>query len=106
MAKEGHNKEVTALLARIDQLTRWERPIISPLESNPPMTLWKLMLGLIQAKLSGDCAPFLRMITALYNGMTDHEEETPAMSRSLDLLLVMSGMRDSLVDGNLPESIG
>ena len=31
------------------------------------------MLGLIQAKLSGDCAPFLRMITALYNGMTGHE---------------------------------
>ena len=46
------------------------------------------------------------MITALYNGMTGHEEETPAMSRSLDLLLVMSGMRDSLADGNLPESIG
>ena len=44
--------------------------------------LWKLMLGLIQAKLSGDCAPFLRMITALYNGMTGHEEETPTMSRS------------------------
>ena len=64
------------------------------------------MLGLIQAKLSGDCAPFLRMITALYNGMTGHEEETPTMSRSLDLLLVMSGMRDSLADGNLPESIG
>ena len=145
---------MTALLARIDQLTRWERPIISALESNPPMTLespdgvedsltaddtkgedspktskkrrrrrkkkstkgenessvdlqqetpsfdgflWKLMLGLILAKLSGDCAPFLRMITALYNGMTGHEEETPAMSRSVDLLLVMSGMRD----GNL-----
>ena len=30
---------MTTLLARIDQLTRWERPIISPLESNPPMTL-------------------------------------------------------------------
>ena len=205
VAKGGHSEEVTTLLARIDQLTRWERPIISPLESNPPMTLespdgvedsltaddtkgedspktskkrrrrrkkkstkgeekqaalqyqlvleqqknqalekkireqttktdgltteltklvnessvdlqqetpsfdgflWKLMLGLIQAKLSGDCAPFLRMITALYNGMTGHEEETPTMSRSLDLLLVMSGMRDSLADGNLPESIG
>ena len=205
VAKGGHSQEVTTLLARIDQLTRWERSIISPLESNPPMTLespdgvedsltaddtkgedspktskkrrrrrkkkstkgvekqaafqyqlvleqqknqalekkireqttktdgltteltkllnessvdlqqetpsfdgflWKLMLGLIQAKLSGDCAPFLRMITALYNGMTSHEEETPAMSRSLDLLLVMSGMRDSLADGNLPESIG
>ena len=39
MARGGHSKEVTALLARIDQLTRWERPIISPLESNPPMTL-------------------------------------------------------------------
>ena len=39
MAKGGHSKEVTALLARLDQLTRWERPIISPLESNPPMTL-------------------------------------------------------------------
>ena len=64
------------------------------------------MLGLIQATLSGDCAPFLRMITALYNGMTGHEEETPTMPRSLDLLLVMSGMRDSLADGNLPESIG
>ena len=205
MAKGGHSKEATALLARIDKLTRWELPIISPLESNPPMTLespdgvedsltaddtkgedspktskkrrrrrkkkstkgeekqaalqyqlvleqqknqalekkireqttktdgltteltkllnessvdlqqgtpsfdgflWKLMLGLIQAKLSRDCAPFLRMITALYNGMTGHEEETPAMSRSLDLLLVISGMRDSLADGNLPESIG
>ena len=207
VAKGGHSKEVTALLVRIDQLTRWERPIISPLESNPPMTLespdgvedsltaddtkeedspktskkrrnrrkkkstkgeekqkqaalqyqlvlvqqknqalekkiqeqttktdgitteltkllnessvdlqqetpsfdgflWKLMLGLIQAKLSGDCAPFLRTLTTLYNGMTGHEEETPAMSRSLDLLLVMSGMRDSLADGNLPESIG
>ena len=57
------------------------------------------MLGLIQAKLSGDCAPFLRMITALYSG-----EKTPAMSRSLDLLLVMSGMRDSLADGN-PQSV-
>ena len=34
--------------------------------------LWKLMLGLIQAKLSGYCAPFLRTITALYNGMTGH----------------------------------
>ena len=205
VAKGGHSEEVTTLLARIEQLTRWERPIISPLESTPPMTLespdgvedslstddtkgedspktskkrrrrrkkkstkgeekqaalqyqlvleqqknqalekkireqttktdgltteltkllnessvdlqqetpsfdgflWKLMLGLIQAKLSGDCAPFLRMITALYNGMTGHEEETPTMSRSLDLLLVMSGMRDSLADGNLPESIG
>ena len=205
VAKGGHSKEVTDLLARLDQLTRWERPIISPLEPNPPMTLelpdgmedsltandtkgedspktnkkrrrrrkkkstkgvekqaalqyqlvleqqknqalekkiqeqttktdgltteltkllnessvdlqqetpsfdgflWKLMLGLIQAKLSGDCAPFLRTLTALYNGMTGHEEETPAMSRSLDLLLVMSGMRDSLADGNLPESIG
>ena len=191
MAKGGLSKEVTDLLARLDQLTRWERPIISPLEPNPPMTLelpdgmedsltaddtkgedspktnkkrrrrrkkkstkgvekqaalqyqlvleqqknqalekkiqeqttktdgltteltkllnessvdlqqetpsfdgflWKLMLGLIQAKLSGDCAPFLRTLTALYNGMTGHEEETPAMSRSLDLLLVMSGM--------------
>ena len=30
---------MTALLARLDQLTRWERPIISPLESNLPMTL-------------------------------------------------------------------
>ena len=30
---------MTALLARLDQLTRWERPINSPLESNPPMTL-------------------------------------------------------------------
>ena len=39
MAKGGHSKEVTALLARLDQLTRWERLIISPLESNPPMTL-------------------------------------------------------------------
>ena len=39
VAKRGHSKEVTALLARLDQLTRWERPIISPLESNPPMTL-------------------------------------------------------------------
>ena len=39
MAKGGHSQEVTTLLARIDQLTRWERPIISPLESNPPMTL-------------------------------------------------------------------
>ena len=36
VAKGGHSKEVTA---RLDQLTRWERPIISPLESNPPMTL-------------------------------------------------------------------
>ena len=206
VAKGGCSKEVTALLARLDQLTRWERPIISPLESNPPMTLelpdgvedsltvddtkgedspktnkkrrrrrkkkstkgmekqaslqyqlaleqqknqalekkiqeqttktdglttelttllnkssvdlqqetpsfdgflWKLMLGLIQAKLSGACAPFLRTLTALYNdGMTGHEEETPAMFRSLDLKLVMSGMRDSLADGNLPESIG
>ena len=205
VAKGSRSKEVTAILARLDQLTRWERPIISPLEPNPPMTLespdgvedsltaddtqgkdspkinrrrrrrrkkkstkgeekqaalqyqlaleqqknqaleekiqkqttktdgltteltkllnesnvdlhqetpsfdgflWKLMLGLIQAKLSGDCAPFLRTLTALYNGMTGHEEETPAMSRSLDLLLVMSGMRDSVADGNLPESIG
>ena len=39
MAKGGRSKEVTALLARLDQLTRWERPIISLLESNPPMTL-------------------------------------------------------------------
>ena len=39
VAKGGHSKEVTALLARLDQLTRWERPIISPMESNPPMTL-------------------------------------------------------------------
>ena len=39
VAKGGHSEEVTALLARLDQLTRWERPIISPLESNPPMTL-------------------------------------------------------------------
>ena len=68
--------------------------------------LWKLMIGLIQAKLSGDCAPFLRTLTALYNGITGDEEETRAMSRSLDLLLVMSGMRNSLADGNLPESIG
>ena len=61
--------------------------------------MWKLMLGLIKAMLSGDCAPFLRTLTALYIGMTGHEEETQAMSRSLDLLLVMSGMRDSLADG-------
>ena len=39
VARGGHSEEVTTLLARIDQLTRWERPIISPLESNPPMTL-------------------------------------------------------------------
>ena len=39
MAKGGHSTEVTALLARLDQFTRWERPIISPLESNLPMTL-------------------------------------------------------------------
>ena len=64
------------------------------------------MLGLIQAKLSGDCAPFLCTLTAKYNGMTGHEEQPPAMSRSLDLLFVMSGMRDSLADRNLPESIG
>ena len=205
VAKWGRSKEVTALLARLDQFTRLERPIISPLESNPPMTLelltgvedsltaddtkgedspktskkrrrrrkkkstegeekqaalqyqlvleqqknqalekkiqeqttkadgltteltkllngsnvvlqqetpsfdgflWKLMIGLIQAKLCGDCAPSLRTLTALYNSMTGHEEEIRAMSRSLDLLLVMSGMRDSLADGNLPESIG
>ena len=58
--------------------------------------LWKLMPGLDTGQAEWDCAPFLRTLTALYNGMT----------RSLDLLLVMSGMRDSLVDGNLPESIG
>ena len=39
MAKGDHSEEVTALLARLDQLTGWERPIISPLESNFPMTL-------------------------------------------------------------------
>ena len=64
------------------------------------------MLGLIQAKPSSDCASFLRTLTALYNGIPGHDEQPPAMSRSLDLLLVMSGMRDSLADGNLPESIG
>ena len=63
------------------------------------------MLGLIQAKLCGDCAPFLRTLMALYNGVTGHEEETPAMSRSLDLLLVMLGMRDSLADGNLRKQL-
>ena len=30
---------MAARLARLDELTRWEQPIISPLESNPPMTL-------------------------------------------------------------------
>ena len=35
----GHSKEVVARLACLDQLTRWEQPIISPLESNPPTTL-------------------------------------------------------------------
>ena len=144
---------MAARLARLDELTRWEQPIISPLESNPPMTLespdgaqdspktnkkrrrrrkkkspkgvekqaslqyqlvleqqknqslekklrdqntktdglttelTKLLneskvdlqqetpslLGLIQAKLSGDRAPFLRTLTALYNGMTGHD---------------------------------
>ena len=41
VAKGSRSKEVTALLARLDQLTRWERPIISPLESNTPMTEWR-----------------------------------------------------------------
>ena len=35
----GRSKEVAALLARLEELTRWEKPIISPLESNPSMTL-------------------------------------------------------------------
>ena len=53
--------------------------------------------------MSGDCTPFLRTLTALYNGITGHEEENPAMSRSLDFLLIISGMRDSLADWDLPE---
>ena len=39
MAIGGRSKEVAALLARLEELTRWEKPIISPLESNPSMTL-------------------------------------------------------------------
>ena len=39
VAEGGHSEEVAARLARLDELTRWKQPIISPLESNPPMIL-------------------------------------------------------------------
>ena len=63
------------------------------------------MLGLLQTRLSEDCAPFLRTLAALYDGITGQGRQPPAMSRPLDLILVMSGVRDSLADGDLPEDI-
>ena len=65
------------------------------------------MLSLLQTRLTREWAPFLRTLAALYNGITGQGRPppTPTMSRLLDLMLVMSDVRDSLADGDLPEDI-
>jgi len=74
---DGLTTELTKLLSesKVDLLQ--EAPSFSGFLS-------KLILSLIQAKLSSDCAPFLRTLTALYNGIPGHDEQPPAMSRSTD----------------------
>ncbi len=57
--------------------------------------LWKIMLSLLQTRLTGDCAPLLRNLTVLYNRITGQGRQAPAMSRPLDLMLVLAGVRDA-----------
>ena len=54
--------------------------------------LWKLILSLLETRQSGDCAPLLSSLTAVFNKMTDQEQQTRSMSRPLDLLLVLAGV--------------
>ena len=54
------------------------------------------MLSLIQARLTGDCAPFLRNFTGLYNRMAGGERSAPPMSRPLDIMFVLAGVKGAL----------
>ena len=49
--------------------------------------LWKLMLSLLETRQSGDGAPLLSILTAVFNKITGQKRQTPSMSRPLDLVL-------------------
>ena len=42
--------------------------------------LWKLMLSLLETRQSGDCAPLLSILTAVFNKITGQKRQTPSMS--------------------------
>ena len=63
--------------------------------------LWKLILSLLETSQSGDCAPLLSSLTAVFNKMTDQERQTPSMSHPLDLLLVLAGVLEALAGDKL-----
>ena len=56
--------------------------------------LWKLMLSLLETRQSGDGAPLLSILTAVFNKITGQKRQTPSMSRPLDLMLVLAGVLD------------
>ena len=53
---------------------------------------WKLMLSLLETRLSGDCAPLMSNLTAVFNKITGQERQASSMSRPLDLMLVLAGV--------------
>lgn len=57
--------------------------------------LWKLMLSLLETRQSGDCAPLLNILTAVFNKITGQKRQTPSMSRPLDLMLVLAGVLEA-----------
>ena len=57
--------------------------------------LWKLMLSLLETRQSGDCAPLLSILTAVFNKITGQKRQTPSMSRPLDLMLVLAGVLEA-----------
>ena len=46
-------------------------------------------------------APLMSNLTAVFNKMTAQERQTSPMSRHLDLLLVLAGVRDAPVSDKL-----
>ena len=57
--------------------------------------LWKLVLGLPEARRSGDCPPLMSNLTAVFNKIIGQKWQTPSMSRPHDLMLVFAGVRDA-----------
>ena len=57
--------------------------------------LWKLMLSLLETRQSGDYAPLLSILTAVFNKITGQKRQTPSMSRPLDLMLVLAGVLEA-----------
>ena len=68
--KAGLKSELTKLLNESKVDLQQETPSFDGF-------LWKRMLGLLQTRLTGDCAPFLRTLTVLYNGITGQDRPPP-----------------------------